>query len=286
MLIGSHCSGSYTVNYDIDFWSDDPFNKWNILRKSMQYLPCFYNRIERIFRIQRFNIYDQLIMGIRVLDLQVSFSENTGKFYTSNVFCGEELSIVLADIYRFLHDITAADDTDESYGSNGSGSEDVLLLHARDQLPQRKREYNISNLGAGQNIEIVLIVREDPTNKSLQNKEYILESILDNALKNMQVFNDTKVMCYFNNTKYIQSINALDIIDYNATSISEFVEKYNNDIRDLNNNHVLIFSINCSMFKHYDASKQYVLLRTNRPYIALFDNTTPYFIERILPSVL
>lgn len=97
MLIGTHNSTAYTLNFSVGFWPF--FNKWNILRLAAKYNLFIRNIIKNTTLCQSMNIVEQLANKVDVLDLRVSWY---GKFWCSHTFCTIPLEQVLNDIKMYL----------------------------------------------------------------------------------------------------------------------------------------------------------------------------------------
>ena len=98
MSIATHNSGSYKFDYNVSFWNLK--NKWEWLRILAKFFPCFRNKITSLSKCQDITIFDQLNLGVDILDLRISFSNDI--FYISHTFCCDLLSEVLEQILKFL----------------------------------------------------------------------------------------------------------------------------------------------------------------------------------------
>lgn len=94
LYVGSHDSGAYQFDFSVSFWNE--FNKWELLRMLAYYLPCIRYKIESIAQTQHLSIYEQLCIGITVLDLRISCANNI--LYTSHTFCCVPLTNILDQI--------------------------------------------------------------------------------------------------------------------------------------------------------------------------------------------
>jgi hypothetical protein len=97
MIIGTHDSCAYKLNFNISFW--DTFNKFEVLRKLAR-VPWFKNKILNATLTQDHDIRQQLNMGCRALDIRVS--QKDGIFYTNHTFCCGTLDEMLVQVKAFL----------------------------------------------------------------------------------------------------------------------------------------------------------------------------------------
>lgn len=97
-IIGSHNSSAYEINFDIDIFPKG--SKWDILRRMALKFPCIRNKIIKITKNQKFNIVDQLNMGVSLIELYVSRTKD-GIFYCSHTFATIKLDKILSDIYNY-----------------------------------------------------------------------------------------------------------------------------------------------------------------------------------------
>jgi hypothetical protein len=94
MLIGTHNSASYEINWDIGFWK--PTSKWYWLRILAKYVKYVRQIVEKQVHCQSLTISEQLDNGVQVLDLRISYHKGT--FYTSHTFCCVSYEQVLRQI--------------------------------------------------------------------------------------------------------------------------------------------------------------------------------------------
>lgn len=94
MLIGTHNSASYEINWDIGFWK--PTSKWYWLRILAKYIKYVRQIVEKQVQCQSLTISEQLKSGVQVLDLRISYHKGT--FYTSHTFCCVSYEQVLRQI--------------------------------------------------------------------------------------------------------------------------------------------------------------------------------------------
>jgi hypothetical protein len=99
MKVGSHNSASYTIDWNVSFWS--AFSIWEWIRIAAKYIKSIRNIVERLTYNQNKDILQQLQCGIDILDLRVSRSKH-GLFYTSHTFCCASLADVLAQLLYAL----------------------------------------------------------------------------------------------------------------------------------------------------------------------------------------
>jgi hypothetical protein len=109
MLVGTHDSAAHAFNFDISFWTKS--SPWEWLRIAAKYLLCVRNRVTSMSQTQQYDVFDQLSIGARVLDLRVSKALTDGNFYCSHTFCCWLLEDVLEYIDTFLVK-SATDPTD------------------------------------------------------------------------------------------------------------------------------------------------------------------------------
>lgn len=104
MLVGSHNSAAYRLNFDVGFWPK--FSKWNMLRIGAKYIPAIRNSIVKLTKTQDLSIYKQLEAGIEVFDIRISWAEN--KFWVTHTFCLMDLEEVLTQIEDFFkHNVSS-----------------------------------------------------------------------------------------------------------------------------------------------------------------------------------
>lgn len=95
-LLGTHDSASYTL---IHGNNNDKLTK---ILDYVRYLGCVDDIIKEWTLTQKYSIYHQLKLGIRALDLRITYDQNTKEFYfTHTLFC-EKAQSVLLDINKYL----------------------------------------------------------------------------------------------------------------------------------------------------------------------------------------
>lgn len=99
MLIGSHNSASYSINWNVGFWHWS--SKWEWLRIAAKWIPPIRRLVEKYAKTQSVNIYDQLAYGVDILDIRVSCAQDI--FYTSHTFCGIPYTDVLTQLSAFMY---------------------------------------------------------------------------------------------------------------------------------------------------------------------------------------
>ena len=89
-LVGTHNSGAYTLR-----------SGEQVGRKFPQFVVTLFGRILRSWALcQSMRVYEQLVSGVRFLDLRVS--RVRGEFHVSHTLVGPKLSDVVEQITRFL----------------------------------------------------------------------------------------------------------------------------------------------------------------------------------------
>ena len=211
MLIGTHDSCAYNLDFSIGFWKNT--NKFEILRK-LSFLPCLKKKISDITLTQKYNLHNQLTMGCRVLDIRVSYKD--GIFYTNHTFCCGTLDEMMQQVREFAL---------ENY------------------------EYCDSPLNKGMNSnEIYLLIKPDwQTRDTILEHEDELLVFLENKFKNLLLKRDGKmsVLCYYNardaniykSHSQIHKFNEFDFAWLNVDTIEKFTEKFIDQYshRDLSN---------------------------------------------------
>jgi len=96
MLIGTHNSSAYQLDFKVSFWK--PFSKWNFLRLAARWLPCVGSRVKALTCNQSLDILGQLRAGARILDLYLSFA---GQLYCSHTFASIPFQSALNQISAF-----------------------------------------------------------------------------------------------------------------------------------------------------------------------------------------
>lgn len=94
---GTHDSGAYQVNFTTPVGS--------VPEKFGAYVGRFFSGIGNIIikwtQTDIYNIYQQLMMGIRALDLRISYNQSNETFYVTHTFACEVSDDVLEQISRF-----------------------------------------------------------------------------------------------------------------------------------------------------------------------------------------
>lgn len=191
MLIGTHNSASYEFNFNISFW--DKKTKWEWLRLLAKFFPCIRNKIIDISKCQMFNISEQLKMGVRVLDLRISFANNT--FYISHTFCCVTLTDVLIQIKDYM----------DSINDDSSKNLPIILMISPD--------YNNKH---------TLINKEKILISTFQT---YLESYLDTN-KILAYYKPININIY--EYKEFKDLGGLNNIWFNSPNVEDFCEKFFN----------------------------------------------------------
>jgi hypothetical protein len=152
MIIGSHDSTAYKFDYSISFWKG--FHRWNVIKKLANTLPCLKKYATNVGRCQSYTIYQQLSMGIRALDIRLTFYK--GVFYCSHTFATVKFFDVLEEIRTFpisegdyIHVLITNDFENRRSVSFGSEYE---MLHMLPIAPHLKYYYNTINVDQPENI--------------------------------------------------------------------------------------------------------------------------------------
>jgi len=152
MIIGSHDSTTYTFDYSISFWKR--FHRWNVIRKISNTIPCVKKYVTAVGKCQTFTIYQQLSMGIRALDIRVTYSN--GVFYCSHTFCTVKFFDVLEEIRTFpviegdyIHVLITNDFENRKSVSIGS---EVAMLNMLPIKSHLKYYYNAITIDQPENI--------------------------------------------------------------------------------------------------------------------------------------
>lgn len=96
-LPSTHDSGAYTVDFS-KIPDELPSRYKNYLRFS--WIPCVRNTINDWIITQSFDIYTQLLMGIRKFDLRICYHNQ--EFYIGHTYICIKLQEALSDIKKFL----------------------------------------------------------------------------------------------------------------------------------------------------------------------------------------
>jgi hypothetical protein len=75
-------------------------DKWEWLRIGAKLFPCFRKKIVALTQTQNKTIFEQLMCGVVVLDLRVSYA--SGLFYASHTFCCESYFDIIQQICNYL----------------------------------------------------------------------------------------------------------------------------------------------------------------------------------------
>jgi hypothetical protein len=152
MIIGSHDSTAYKFDYSISFWKG--FHRWNVVKKLANLLPCVKKYVTNVGKCQTFTIYQQLSMGIRALDIRLTYSQ--GVFYCSHTFATVNFFDVLEEIRTFpiregdfIHVLITNDFENRHSVSSGSETVMVKMLPA---TPHLKYYYNAINIDQPENV--------------------------------------------------------------------------------------------------------------------------------------
>lgn len=186
MLIGSHNSASYTLNFNVSFWNKR--NKWEWLRIGAKLSSCFSNKITKLTKNQNKTVKEQLEHGARILDIRVSFSKI---FYTSHTFCCEPLSAILDQLKNYI--LENEGNFDEDYY--------IVLFVAPD----------FENQGT-------IVGRENALLDTILSSLGAVESRLRIVYKPIQIQLD-----YY---RTITNIDTVDVIYYNVSTVAEFKKKF------------------------------------------------------------
>lgn len=99
-LIGTHDSGAYELSTKTGFAIDRPELQSNL------FLRLFYligsQVIHRFSITQKFNVYEQLLLGARYLDIRVGLRPEDKHFYIVHNLYGPRLEIILDQVVRFI----------------------------------------------------------------------------------------------------------------------------------------------------------------------------------------
>ena len=98
ILPGTINSFSYNPNFNENTEKEDSVYKF--LRKLKGIIPSLKSIFESWVKHQEYDIYTQLKMGIRVLDLKITFYNR--KWYTSNILLNDKVEDILNQINKFI----------------------------------------------------------------------------------------------------------------------------------------------------------------------------------------
>lgn len=102
-LPGSHDSGSY-------YLTDRPMpgDQSKLIENLFNLIPNFINAPKQFIKnwaiAQQLSIYDQLLSGVRYLDLRAGWDEVQSKWVTFHFLIGNPISDILSDIVKFLNE--------------------------------------------------------------------------------------------------------------------------------------------------------------------------------------
>jgi len=98
IMPGTHDSCAYKLNHNVNF-----NNKlYKYLNFASRHSSFIRNIVNDWTLTQKMSIYDQLMNGIRCLDIRVSYDRKDDMVYTSHTFCSIPLMKVLSDINMFI----------------------------------------------------------------------------------------------------------------------------------------------------------------------------------------
>ena len=100
VIPGTHNSGAYTL--DLKHCITDAtssFSQYLTVAQKLRFLPGLKWTIGRFTLCQEKSIYDQLMMGVRFLDIRLSYQDG---FYITHTFTCIPLQTALADILKFV----------------------------------------------------------------------------------------------------------------------------------------------------------------------------------------
>lgn len=208
MVIGTHDSCAYKLDFNTGFWKWN--NKYEILRK-LSFIPFIKNKIKNLTLCQEFNIYHQLTMGCRALDIRVSYKN--GIFYTNHTFCCGTLDEMMQQVKLFAM---------ENYNY-----EDSLF---NDKITGNK---------------IYLLIKPDwQTKNTMTNNEDKLLDYLKNKFGNLLNSKDGKmqVLCYYKakdrliyqRHPKIKDFNKFQFSWLNVNTIKKFKKKFNDQYKHRN----------------------------------------------------
>jgi hypothetical protein len=230
MLIGTHNSGSYQFDFNISFWEKN--NKWELLRKSAKILPCMRKKIIELSKCQKLNILEQLKLGVNLLDLRISQSNDI--FYISHTFCCVKLLEVLEHIKIYL---------DEMYSNSDIQVKPIIILISPDAQNHNTligKESNLLDFIKTQLNQYLnnekLIIYYKPIQLNMENyKEFYNMDKLNNIWYNVQ--STTNFIKKFNETKFSKYDGLCCVLtpseDKWYTLLSTTIEKYARDINPI-----------------------------------------------------
>jgi hypothetical protein len=98
MLIGTHDSAAYSIDFNVSFWEFG--NQWEIIRLLALSSSLIASKVRDLSLTQNQTISQQLSSGASILDIRVSRAGNV--FFTSHTFCCRALQDDLIHIRQFL----------------------------------------------------------------------------------------------------------------------------------------------------------------------------------------
>lgn len=102
MIIGTHNSSSYTIDFSVNFFKEKRFGKWNLLRLLARISFIAREKIRSLTQNQKYTIYEQLDLGAQLLDIYVSYCSDNSTFYCSHTFATVTLVNVLRQIAAYI----------------------------------------------------------------------------------------------------------------------------------------------------------------------------------------
>lgn len=208
-LPGTHNSFCYTVSFD----------KQTELYKNLELvynISGYFPEITKNFTLnQDLNIYDQLNIGTRILDLRISYYDNT--YYCSHTYYCTTLIDILSQITKFMSE---------------NPNEFIIIRYKEDQKHKgrnKNKKFNIIDL----NIYL------DTVLGSKINKESIrIEGLGYEDKKLKDIFNQEggKLLLSYNNI-------GLETDWYNTPDLKSFTNKYETHVLKKNNNSLIILDV-------------------------------------------
>lgn len=151
MIIGTHDSSAYKIDF-----STNPFpinNKFYWANVICRLIPCLGYKIKKTSICQKYNIREQLELGVRAFDIRVSYKK--GRFLTSHKFFCEYLDNILdqmkgyEDIHIFIKPAWSTRTT-----MDGHESELIEFLKSKLDLDKVKCYYRARDDGVLENTPI------------------------------------------------------------------------------------------------------------------------------------
>lgn len=105
MIIGSHDSCAYKLDFSVGFWP--ALHKFEVLRR-LAWLPCVKNRLYKVTQTQSLSVKEQLAAGCRALDIRVSYKK--GVFYTNHTFCCITFTELLNQVKSWIDESNQPED--------------------------------------------------------------------------------------------------------------------------------------------------------------------------------